>query len=356
MMNNRLNEVNIAQAKTLILAMIEQAQTTQEQAINILLHGSPGMAKSAIIAEAAKEKEAEFIDLRIGNMDASDILGIPHVVDGEMRFSTPTWFPEHDKLTVLLLDELGNANIASQHAAYQLVHDRTITNGKKLSNNVIIIGATNLKSDKTGARDLVPAFNNRFGLHLTIKNCIETALVYMMGQKYHSGIIGFIDWKKDALSQKPTAGEATFATPRTWSMVDKHMKNPALTESLLDVAIAGAVGTPLAIEFAAYREVFGSLPDWKRIRSGDGAYKFDYPHNDPHLEHAISTALALELLDSLENDQQEDFMNLTAFLSNVSQELKIVTFKTLSRRRDILVKGLKTPEFLKEYRDISNRV
>ena len=356
-MENRLNEVNVEQAQQLMKANIQYSFDAGDIPINAMLHGSPGLGKSAIVTQLAVDLGAKLVDVRLSAIESSDLMGIPYVdqSSGEMKFSTPTWFPESDEPTILFLDEIGNANVATQHAAYRLILDRTITNGKALGKKVAIVAATNLKSDKTGAKDLVPAANNRFGMHLFIKPSIDATLNYMVNKGFDRNIVGFIDYKKDVISKAPIVGEPAFATPRTWEMVNTHMKNKALSTSLLDVVIAGAVGTPVAIEFAAYREFFGMVPDWRKIRAGDESYKYSFPSNDPQLEHAVSAALAYELIDAVDNEP-DSVSNLIGFMGSLGDELKIVCFKTMCRRRDLLIKGMKNKEFLSAYRDIQKYI
>lgn len=360
---NRWNEVSIEQASALLEANINASIRGGGAPMNTLLHGSPGLGKSAIVQQLADKLGAELVDVRLSAIESSDLMGIPYVDQemGVMRFSTPTWFPEDDKLTILFLDEIGNAPVATQHAAYRLILDRTITNGKKLGDNVAIIAATNLKSDKTGARELVPAANNRFSLHLFIRPSAEATLNYMVERGFNSSLVGYLDWKKDSISKAPTTGDPAFATPRTWEMVNNHMNNPDLKKTvgglnLLDVAIAGAVGTEVATEFAAYRELFGQVPEWEKVRSGDPKYTYEFPHNDPQLQHAVSAALAFEMLDAAGTDKLDELANLSKFLGKFHDELKVVTLKTMSRDTSLVVKAMACVEYREVYRSIQSRI
>jgi len=45
----------------------------------IFLHSSPGIGKSSIVSQVAKENELGFVDVRLSQMEQSDVAGIPYV-------------------------------------------------------------------------------------------------------------------------------------------------------------------------------------------------------------------------------------------------------------------------------------
>lgn len=334
-----LNIVGIDTAKNLMHAVIKHRLDTnvQRDFINICLHGSPGLGKSSIVQQLAEDLEMRLIDLRLSAMQESDVLGIPYVYQGEMKFSTPEWWPDESKPTILFLDELKSAPPAVQTAAYRLILDRSIQNGSVLPNNVFIIAAGNLKEDKTGARDLLPAAANRFGLHLLINRelAAEPFLNYAVNKGFDRTLIGYLEWKKDAIYGE-IGQEAAFATPRTWEDVNKYLKIPSFTtkgaETTLTTVIAGAVGNAAAMDFMAYRENAHLLPDWNRIRNGDKSYNYTVSRGDGAVEYAVATGLAFEMLEAMRDEKRDDVKNLASVIfPMLSNEMVIVCFRTMKR-------------------------
>lgn len=388
MTQNIANSVSIIEAETLIHATISDAFKRGIVPGNICLAGPPGVAKSAIIHQIAAslteefDKPCEVIDIRLAAMEAADLQGIPYVAEtGEvaetyrngqkisynkkdMFFSTPSFFPhDPEKNYILFLDELMNAPIAVQHAAYRLILDRTCQNGTKLMDSVAIIAAGNRKEDKTGAKDLAPAAANRFAMHLVIdKNQAKDPFIaYAMRNGFDQSIVGYLNWKEGNIYNPPTDGESAFATPRSWEFVDGHLKNAviAANDNLLTVAIAGAIGSSMAIEFMGFREYYDKLPNWKKIREGKGSYEM--PKNDEQLKYAVSSAIAYQVLDAMAMEDKErsqkEVERLCEVVNQLPRETKIVMFKTMrSFDQSLTVKFIHYKPLRAEWETVSSAI
>lgn len=341
-MGAKLNEVSIKEAQKIVGSIISHGFLNGEAPTNICLHGSPGIGKSAIINALpvylaplleCKVSDIVVIDVRLAAMAESDVQGIPFVEGGKMYFSTPPWFPKDDgKYYILFFDELMNCSRPVQHAAYRIILDRSIQNGSVLPKRCAIVGAGNLRSDKTGAQPLLPAAANRFGLHLNLTRLVDS-LNYMVEAGFDHSIVGYLDWQKSAIYQPPT-DEAAFPSPRTWESVDKHLKNPAIADddNILMVAVAGAVGSTHAVEYMAFREYGKILPDWKRIRSGDTTYNYKVPREDGAIQCALGTAIAYEFIDAFQRDLPKEVENLCdTIVVDLPKEVIVTMIRTLKR-------------------------
>ena len=110
----------------------------------IFLWGPPGIGKSELVQDIATELGGIMIDLRLGQMEPTDIRGIPfyNKESGKMDWAPPVEMPDEDlasqyPVVVLFLDEMNSAPASVQSAAYQLILNRRI--GKyKLPDNVEI--------------------------------------------------------------------------------------------------------------------------------------------------------------------------------------------------------------------------
>ena len=88
------------------------------------IQGSPGLGKSGIIHEIAKEYNLKVIDLRLSQCDPTDLAGFPSVVDGRSRYLPMEHFPLASDPKpkgmngwILFLDEMNSASPAVQAAA-----------------------------------------------------------------------------------------------------------------------------------------------------------------------------------------------------------------------------------------------
>ena len=85
---------------------------------------SPGVGKSDIVKQVAKDLNLELIDVRLSQMDPTDLVGMPTIKDGKTCFIPPKVFPiQGDPLPVdkdgflVFLDEMSSASLAVQAAA-----------------------------------------------------------------------------------------------------------------------------------------------------------------------------------------------------------------------------------------------
>lgn len=329
-----VNKVDIQEAKNLITSVIQATLNGElSKHINICIHGSPGVGKSSIVKQAADEFGIDLIDLRLSAMESGDVLGIPFVFNGEMEFSTPKWWPDGSRPSILFLDELKTASPSVQVAAFRLILDRSIQNGKTLPSNCIIMAAGNLKEDKSGARDLLPAAANRFDMHLIIdKNRLsESFLNHAVMQGYDRSVIGYLTWKKSSIYGK-IGDEEAFASPRTWEGVSNIRRLGITDKNMLSVAIAGAVGSAESISFMSYLEYNHMLPDWERIREGDNNYKYTIASGDQCLEYSVAVGAAIELLDCVQKKDAEGIKNLCErIVKPLSTEMKVICIRTTKR-------------------------
>lgn len=358
-----LNKVNINEAAELLNLAIGDAFEREVIPPNLMLHGTYGVGKSAIVSQAAKKlgiefgREVELIDIRLGCYEASEVQGIPYNADDynnvlfndangnpvyakTMKHSTPSWFPtDPTKLYILFLDEFSNAPMDVQHAAYRLLLDRSIQNGTKLPDTVAIVLAGNLPEDKTGVKKMLPAAANRIHTHLIIDSdqiAGEAFTDYAIRHHWHPSLIGFLAWKKQALiDMDPT--EMAIARPRTWEAVDGHLKNARMARSphLQQIAIAGAVGSGMATDFFGYRESEQFLPNFDKVRAGKETYTPPQPAED-QLLYALALALSFEISSDLRKADEngldsvrKELNNLCALLEHVPKEMKVVFFKSL---------------------------
>lgn len=98
--------------------------------IPVMIWGPPGVGKSQIVAEVARGHSVPLIDIRLSQMEPSDLRGIPFRVDGTVEWAVPAMLPDasrHGPAGVLFLDEITSAPPTVSAAAYQLILDRCLT-------------------------------------------------------------------------------------------------------------------------------------------------------------------------------------------------------------------------------------
>jgi len=73
--------------------------------VSIGLWGPPGVGKSQIIAQIAKELKMKFVDIRLAQFEPSEIRGIPQVKDGVTKWARADFLPMSTEPTILMFDK-----------------------------------------------------------------------------------------------------------------------------------------------------------------------------------------------------------------------------------------------------------
>jgi len=251
------------------------------------LWAGPGIGKSDVIHQIASrylptEEESAAgmlpgvaVDVRMGQMMPTDIMGIPYYdkETGTMKWAPPSILPSAEfcakhKMVILFLDELNTSPAAVQAAAYQLVLDRKTGSGFKLADNVSVIGAGNRDTDRGVITRMPSPLANRF-THFKLRSNWESWFDWAILNNIHHDIVGYLNFAPQYLDQfDPKSPDHAFATPRSWKFVDDIMKVPGVTDEQLSELVAGTVGEGVAIQFMAHRKIAGLLPNPADILDG----------------------------------------------------------------------------------------
>ena len=95
----------------------------------VMLWGPPGVGKSQMIAQVAERHGVPVIDIRLSQMEPSDLRGIPFRNGDTVEWAPPAMLPDaerHGPRGVLFLDEITSAPPSVSAAAYQLILDRKL--------------------------------------------------------------------------------------------------------------------------------------------------------------------------------------------------------------------------------------
>jgi hypothetical protein len=278
------------------------------------LHGSPGTAKSYIVAAVAKEMGLVFKDERLSSMDSVDLRGL---LDLDREAGVSRWMPladfpkDSDPPGLWFFDEYPDASEEVRKASQQLVHDRAI-GGNKVPDHWALGAAGNLITDMTMIGRQPAALNNRF-CHLyvepEIKDWTATAAV---PQNFHPMVIAFLNWKpswlhayhglpRDELVQLIRNSDAWHSC-RTWEDVSNVVWDYGTHKEQIKNAfplISGLVGLTAATEFKGYVQYYSQLPDIDELIKNSSVYRIP---TETAVQWALCTAVSLKITpDNLEN-------------------------------------------------------
>lgn len=235
--------------------------------------GQPGVGKSAVVAELCKEFGGKLFDIRLSQINESDLRGMPFFdhVSQMMQWAPPVDLPsaedasKHDYL-FLFLDEMNSAPPSVQAAAYQLVLDRKVGT-YTLPENTIVIAAGNRDGDRGVTYRMAKPLSNRM-VHFEMRVDTDSWKEWAVNNSVHPDVVGFISFSADSLNAfDPKSPENAYATPRTWEYVSDIIKQD-LDEATETNLICGTVGEGIGLKFIQHRKVAANLPDPMQILLG----------------------------------------------------------------------------------------
>lgn len=267
----------------------------------VFLWGPPGIGKSEVVAGITEELGGHMIDLRLGQMEPTDLRGIPffNKDKGVMDWAPPIDLPDAElasqyPIIVLFLDEMNSAAPSVQAAGYQLILNRRM--GKyTLPDNVVIVAAGNRESDKGVTYRMPAPLANRF-LHLEMRPDFEAWQFWAVENKIHKDVVGYLSFaKQDLFDFDPRSSSRSFATPRTWTFVSEFLQDDDATAAELTDLVSGLVGEGLAVKFMAHRKVAGQMPKPEDILSGKVK---ELKVKEVSAMYSLTVSLCYELQDS----------------------------------------------------------
>jgi len=271
----------------------------------VFLWGPPGIGKSEVVSEITEELGGFMIDLRMAQMEPTDIRGIPFFNKdiGKMDWAPPVDLPDEElasqyPIVCLFLDEMNSAAPAVQAAGYQLILNRRV--GKyKLPDNVVIVAAGNRDSDKGVTYRMPMPLANRF-LHIEMRPDFTSWQNWAVNKGIHKDVVGYLSFaKQDLYDFDSKSSSRAFATPRSWCFVSDLLNDEEDTDSdTLFNLVAGSVGEGLAVKFMAHRKVAGQMPEPSDILAGKVK---ELRVKEVSAMYSLTISLCYELKDALDN-------------------------------------------------------
>ena len=278
--------MRVGDMKTLLLELWEGEEA--EESNSILLLGPPGIGKSTAVREVAEElaemkglhfyeyddteaqkilqddKAFVFLDLRLTEVEPSDLIGIPRDVDGAVAYKPLLWARVlHERPGVLFLDELTNVQrLDVISASYKIILDRR-AGFVKFHPEVKIVAAGNRPEESSVANMLPAPLINRFLVIDVDPPTIQGWANWMTKtyeDRWDTMVYGFLMAFKDEdyfikVPKEPETLE-NFPTPRSWTglalklyRLTKGGKIPR--ENFRDV-IVGSVGSEVGYKFIGF--------------------------------------------------------------------------------------------------------
>jgi MoxR-like ATPase len=190
---------------------------TEGQHTPVMLWGAPGVGKSQIVAQVAQLNQVPMIDIRLSQMEPSDLRGIPFRNNDQVEWAIPSMLPnvkDHGKTGILFLDEITSAAPSVSAAAYQLILDRRLGQ-YEIPEGWAILAAGNRQGDRGITYTMPAPLANRFS-HYDVDVNLDDWVAWAYEHNIDDRIIAFLRFRPDLIfdfdaAQNPMA----FPSPRS---------------------------------------------------------------------------------------------------------------------------------------------
>ncbi len=309
----------------------------------VMLWGPPGIGKSQLVRAVADRHNVRLVDVRLSQMEPTDLRGIPFRQGDHVVWSVPSLLPDrtrHGERGILFLDEITAAPPAVTAAAYQLILDRRLGE-YQVPDGWAIFAAGNRYGDR-GLSYVMPApLANRFA-HYEIEAHLDDWVAWAHRTAVDPLVIAFLRFRPDLLFDfDATRNPVAFPSPRSWEYAHRALVKFAGARDLLLPALQACVGPAAGIEFKAFIDHMDELPDLEAILAGGAAQVPDAID----LQYGVASALVRRAVLARETPHAERvFSNILKYARGFPQREMGVMLVT-DMQRSIGTPLFDLPEF-----------
>lgn len=236
----------------------------------VMLWGPPGVGKSQMVAQIAAKHCAPVIDIRLSQMEPSDLRGIPFRTADIVEWATPALLPNterHGAEGILFLDEINAAPPSVSAAAYQLILDRRLGE-YQVPPGWAIFAAGNRQGDRGVTYTMPAPLANRFS-HFEVDTHLDDWVMWAYRNGIDERIIAFLRFRPELLFDfDPAHNPVAFPSPRSWEFAHRGLQKFGDQPQLLQGALQACVGPAAGIELHAFVSSLDQMPDLDAIIEG----------------------------------------------------------------------------------------
>lgn len=322
--------------------------------------GVHGVGKSTSIREYTEEQKIGFIDLRLGQMEVGDLLGLPEITTDKAGnkitvFARPKWFPTEGK-GVLFLDEWNRCKRDVTQAIFQLILDRKL-HDYTLPEGWQVVAAMNPGTEDFQTLELTDkALMDRF-VHIKISSNHQDFLNYANAKGFNKSVNSFISAHPGMLRGVTQNFDLNFVMPsdRSWEragrLVTMYDKGE-MPETILNELLVGIVGLEASTAFASWKKteekpIAGELvlKNYKKVRTSI-LKQVDELNYRPDLLNETKQELFRLIQEKGEEVElpTKEYNNVAAFMNDLPDDLFV----------DAVNQSIKTPKVFVKMGDDPN--
>jgi len=224
-----------------------------------------------MVAKIAAAHRAPVIDIRLSQMEPSDLWGILFRVGNRVEWAVPTLLTDaerHGPHGYPFLDEITSVPPAVSAAAYQLILDRWLGE-YQVPDHWAIFAAGNRQGDRGVTYTMPAPLANRFS-HFEVDTHLDDWVAWAYANDIDERIIGFLRFRPEFLFDfDPAHNPVAFPSPRSWEFAHRGLRKFEDQPELLRGTLQACVGPAAGIELHAVITSLDQMPDLDAILAGD---------------------------------------------------------------------------------------
>ena len=266
----------------------------------VMIWGAPGVGKSQLINQVGERHGVSVIDIRLSQMEPSDLRGIPFREKDSVEWAIPSMLPNakrHGETGILFLDEITSAVPSVSAAAYQLILDRRLGD-YQVPDGWAIFAAGNRQGDRGVTYTMPAPLANRFS-HFELELNLDDWVAWAYKAGIDERIIAFLRFRPELLFDfDPAHNPVAFPTPRSWEFAHRALQKFINHPMLLLGTLQACVGDAAGIELKAFIDSLDQMPDLDAILRGEDIKS----PKEIDLQYAVASALVGRAIKAKDSD------------------------------------------------------
>jgi len=293
-----------------------------------MLEGSPGMGKSQIVHQIAREYNLKVIDVRLAQCDPTDLMGFPSIQGKKAGYVPMETFPiEGDPIPenysgwLIFFDEFNSAGNAVQAAAYKIILDRMV-GLHKLHKNVAMVCAGNKETDGAIVNPMSTALQSRL-VHMELVVDHNEWCDWGAENGIDHRITDYVRTKPGMVyTFTPDHTDKTYACPRTWEFANRILKTVEFNSPNMLQLLAGTISEGVAREFLTFCRIYDQIPKPAELMANPETIPIP---QEPSILYALTGTISHNATDA-------NFTRLMKFVKRMPSEFQVFTLRDTIRR------------------------